>query len=55
MKKKELTALREKTVVELEKIVAEKRLGDKSKKTRREIAQILTMIGEVKLNENINR
>lgn len=52
MKKKELTALRGKTVVELEKIVAEKKLGDKSKKIRREIAQILTMIREAKLNEN---
>ena len=56
MKKAELSKLRAKTVNELEKLAAEKgRTIEKSKNDRRDLAQILTVIGEVKLNENIDR
>jgi ribosomal protein L29 len=56
MKKKELTKLREKSVVELEKLVAEKKsIVEGSKSLRRDISQIKTIIKEAKLNENNNR
>ena len=56
MKKLDLTKLREKTAVELEKLVAEKKNDSKAdKNSRRDVAQILTVIGEKKLNENAKR
>ena len=56
MKKKELIKLREKSAKELEKIAFDKKADPvKGKKLRREIAQILTVAREAKLNENTNR
>lgn len=56
MKKKEFTKLREKSVSELENLALEKKAGlGVTKNVRREIAQILTIAREAKLNENTNR
>jgi len=53
MKKAELIKLRGKTPAELVKLVSEKKNDvKKSKNLRRDIAQILSILKETKLNEN---